>query len=68
MYFHELLAKISGLNLITKELKFHHSCRRLYNKPIGEDLDDKLQPGPSVHERAIECIKQHVQITLIEKY
>ena len=27
---HVLLAKISGLNMISKEVKFHHSCRKSY--------------------------------------
>ncbi|KAK3875465.1 hypothetical protein Pcinc_019677 [Petrolisthes cinctipes] len=42
---HELLASIASIDFIAKEVKYHHSCRRLYTKlasSIGSPVDDKM--------------------------
>jgi len=61
-----LLAKIGGLDLIAKELKFHHSCRRSYIRRANNLQDDQSSNEPSHHQRAIEGVKSHVQRTLID--
>ena len=62
----DLLAKISGLVLIAKELKFHHSCRRNYIARARRFQDEGASIKPSAHEEAIEKIKDYVQKTLID--
>ena len=62
----DLLAKISGLDLIAKELKFHHSCRRSYTSKAKRLRDDASSQEPSAHEQALAAVKSHVQETLID--
>lgn len=63
----ELLAKISGQDLIAKELKIHHSCRKNYIAKSKRIKDpDQTSTEQTDHRKAIDCIKSYVQQTLVD--
>ena len=61
-----LLAKISGQDLIAKEIKFHHSCRKAYlNKAQRTETNKEKTPQVS-HQVAFEIVKSYVKQTLVD--
>ena len=61
-----LLAKISGQDLIAKEVKFHHSCRKAYlNKAQRPETNKEKTPQVS-HQVAFEIVKSYVKQTLVD--
>jgi hypothetical protein len=58
--------KISGENLLAKEVKLHHTCRRAYVNKAAKCAKPQKQQDPNMHEKAIDSIKLHVQQTLID--
>jgi len=64
---HELLASIASIDFVAKEVKYHHSCRRLYIKlasSIGSPVDDKKHSS----KRALTGIKSHVEEYVIKNH
>lgn len=65
---YKLLAKIADLDLIAKEVKYHHSCKNKYlkqaqreNVPKSEEHNAKTHS----HESAFKQLEQYIQETLI---
>ena len=61
-----MLVKLGDLDLIAKEVKYHHSCRNSYYKKAERiqkktDGSDKLR----AHRLAFENLKLHIEQTLI---
>jgi hypothetical protein len=55
---HQLLAKIGGEDLISKEIKFHHSCRKSYTN-LSDVADDKTQTSP-VYVKVKTFVQEHI--------
>ena len=61
-----LLAKISGQDLIAKEVKFHHSCQKTYlNKAQRTETNKEKTPQVS-HQVAFAMVKSYVKQTLVD--
>ena len=63
---HEMLAKISGIDLISKEAKYHHSCKRSYLHKLPKEgaLPKSIQDTD--HDNAFKLLCQHIRETLVE--
>lgn len=64
----KMLARISGVDMIANEVKYHHSCKRLYlHKAERENSSaDQSQREESDHDRAFQVLRDHVTDTLID--
>ena len=61
-----LLAKISGQDLISKEVKFHHSCRKTHlNKAQRTETNKEKTPQVS-HQVVFAIVKSYVKQTLVD--
>ena len=60
------MAKISGLDLIAKELKVHNSCCKNYFAKAKRVKDARPLKERTLHEDAINETKLYVQETLVE--
>ena len=61
----EMLAKISGIDLKAKKMKYHHSCKRTYlnrAKAHSKKTDVKL----SSHQRSFNLLKKHIDQKLLQ--
>ena len=62
-----ILSKISGIDLIAKEVKYHHSCRRVYLKRAQRTTDPTISnPKVISHQSAFETLQLHIQQTFID--
>ena len=64
----ELSAKLGGIDLKAKEVKYHHSCRKAYTnkaKRLNDQSTNQL-PRTSAHQEAFEQLRPYIQMTLIE--
>ena len=64
-----ILAKIAGIDMKAKEVKYHHSCRKAYlNKAkIAETNESKVKSQrSSTHEKAFDLLKLHIAENIIE--
>ena len=64
-----LLTKIRGVDFVAKEVKYHNSCRRAYNRKA--ERKDKKPTAPSdteyvAHEKAFYLLRQHIDSTIVE--
>jgi hypothetical protein len=64
----QMLARISGIDIIAKEVKYHHSCKRsyLHRASVLGGQSPMMDHGPSPHDRAFLVLKYHIQETLVE--
>lgn len=65
----EMLARIAGVDMIAKEVKYHHTCRRAYlNKATTEHLRINLDANNNLtsHQKAFDILKIHIVETLID--
>lgn len=64
----EMLARISGVDMIAKEVKYHHSCKRsyLHKAPRKETTALQVDSDSSGHDFAFKSLKDHITETLIE--
>ena len=59
-----MLSKISGIDLIAKDVKYHHSCRRIYLQCAQRTTEIKdCNPKVQAHSSAFEHLQQHIQHT-----
>ena len=61
-----MLARISGIDLIAKEVKYHHSCKRSYLHNADKIPSGSSSKKPSIHDLAFLELKRHIQETLVE--
>ena len=62
-----MLSKISGIDLIAKEVKYHHSCRRMYLQRAQRTTEIKdCNPKVQAHSSAFEHLQLHIQHTFID--
>ena len=61
-----LLAKIGSVDLIAKEAKVHHSCRRTYINKANRSTEDSQKVTTSQHDIALESVKSYVKYNLID--
>ena len=62
------MAKIAEIDMIAKEIKYHHTCRRTYlNKAKAVTSKQNIDAdNVSPHERAFSILKSHIEESLIE--
>lgn len=53
-------------NLISKEVKFQHSCGRAYTNKASRYVEDRPTQAPAMRDQAIDSVKLQVQQTLID--
>ena len=64
----KLLSRISGIDLIAKEVKYHHSCKRQYVLRANRHVE---QQGPKegsknqAHSLAFNELEKHIKSTMI---
>ena len=63
-----MMAKIAEIDMIAKEIKYHHTCRRTYlNKAKAVTSKQNIDAdNVSPHERAFSILKSHIEESLIE--
>ena len=62
-------SKISGIDFIAKEVKYHHSCRRMYlqsSQRTTEIKDSHCNPKVQAHSSAFKHLQPHIQHTFID--
>ena len=61
------LSRISGIDLIAKEVRYHHSCRRSYIQRASRYSDGReCSPKMSSHSQAFEQLDDWIQHSLID--
>ena len=59
-----MLSKISGIDLIAKDVKYHHSCGRIYLQCAQRTTEIKdCNPKVQAHSSAFEHLQQHIKHT-----
>ena len=68
-----MLTKLAGLDLKAKEVKYHHSCRKVYLQRAQRDMRSDGTHGRSedctksqAHNSAFERLQFHIQETLVD--
>ena len=62
-----MLAKISGIDLIAKEVKYHYICRKSYIQRAQRFPENKiLNPKSQTHTLAFKELTSNISDTLID--
>ena len=63
-----MLAKLGGLDMKAKEVRYHHSCRRNYihhcQTAVQKD-DDMMSSKLAAHKAAFQELQKHIDVTLV---
>jgi hypothetical protein len=60
-----VLSKIAGIDMIAKEVKHHHSCRRAYMNRAKKGSNESCQSRVTSHDRAFSQLRAHIVNNLI---
>ena len=63
-----ILSKIAGIDMIAKEAKYHHSCKRLFIRradKLGVQSSTCLTENNRPHNEAFTTLQKHIEHTII---
>ena len=63
-----ILSKIAGIDMIAKEAKYHHSCKRLFIRradKLGVQSSTGLPENTRPHNEAFTTLQKHIEHTII---
>ena len=62
----KLLTRKTGIDLVAKEVKYHHSCRKAYLQRAQRCTSEALNEKSQAHESAFIELKSYIQQALID--
>ena len=62
----QMLARISGIDIISKEVKYHHSCKRNYLRKADVHNERPVIPEPTKHQQAFIFLSEYIRENLID--